>query len=64
MRQKIKQQWQISNNKIILENYPHLEEIKLTHIQLSIIASPFKIRVLESECQNNMNIKQIKNIQQ
>ena len=61
---KTQQQWQTSNNRISIGNHPPLEEIKLTHLQLPIIASPFEIGVSENECQNNMNLKQIKYIQQ
>ena len=57
MLHKTQQQWQTSNNKIILGNHPPLEEIKLTHFQLLMTTSPFKIGVTESKCKNNMNIK-------
>ena len=49
-------------NKIITGNHPPVEEIKLTHLDSSIITSPFKKGVLEIEYQNNINLKQIKNI--
>ena len=31
MLKKDKQQWQILTNKIIIGNYPPLEEVKITH---------------------------------
>ena len=45
---------------MIVWSHPPLKEINFAYLDPSIIASPFKIRALEIECQNNTSLRQKK----